>query len=240
MDEQVPDAAGSNQTTARLRERSARLTAAAAAAGEISYRASIDAGGPGEIAVTATGLGRVSKIQVGPQAMAAGPKALGPALTRLLNEAIARAREQAAESLAERAEPGVRAALLEGGATPEAAEKLAGESFSASSPEEKVTVTATGTGEITQVKIAPAALGTTGGASGGTSDLAEQIATAANGAIDAAQHRQRELSGSLRPGEQDLDKALDAQLAEFNQQMDKLLGRIDQAARPAPDPPADS
>lgn len=235
MDEHVPDAAGSNQTTARLRERSARLAAAMTAAGETSYRASTDAGTPVEIAVTATGLGRILKVHVGPKAMQAGPKALGPALIRLLNEAITRAREQAAEGVDETAQPGVRAALLECGNTPEAAEKLAGEHFSAGSPDEKVTVTATGTGEITKVKIDAAAL-----KGGNAADLAEQITAAANGAIDAAQHRQRELSGSLRAGEQDLDKALDAQLAEFNQQMDELLGRIHQASQPSPDTPKDS
>ena len=63
------------------------------------------------------------------------------------------------------------------------------------------------------------------------SGLAEQITTAANGAIDAAQQLQRELSGSARPGEQELDKALDAQLSDFNQQMDELLNRLDQAGK---------
>lgn len=234
MDEQVPEAAGPDQSAARLRERSAKLTAAAAAAGEISYRASTGAG-PGEIAVTATGLGRVSKIHVGPQAMQSGAKALGPALTRLLNEAVTRAREQAAQALNERAEHGVRTALLESGGTPEAAQKLAGESFSASSPDEKVTVTATGTAEFTRVKFDAAAL-----RAGDGSGLAEQITAAANGATDAAQRRQRELSGSLRAGEQDLDKALDAQLAAFNQQMDELLGRIDQAGQREPGTGEDS
>jgi DNA-binding protein YbaB len=234
MDDQAPDSAGSNTTTARLRERSARLTAAATAAGEVSYRAGTEAGGPDGIAVTATGLGRVSRIQVGPRAMAGDPKSLGPALARLLTEAITGAREKAAQALDGRAEPGLREAL-ECGATPEIAEKLAGETFTASSPDEQVTVTARGTGEITGVRFAAGALRTGDGAG-----LAEQITAAANGAIDAAQRRQRELSGSLRAGEQDLDAALDAQLAEFNHQMDALLGRLGQAGRGTQSPPGDA
>jgi DNA-binding protein YbaB len=235
VDEQVPDAAGPDQTPERLRERSARLTAAAAAAAEVSYRASTDQGSPGEIAVIATGLGRVSKIQFGPQAMASGAKTLGPGLVRLLNEAIAGAKDQAAQNLDGTAGSSVREALLECASTPEAADKLAGETFSAASPDEQVTVTASGTGEITGIELAAAALS----ADNGTS-LAEQISAAANAAIDAAQHRQRELSGSLRAGEQDLDAALDAQLAAFNKEMDELLGRLGQAGKPAQNPPEDS
>jgi DNA-binding protein YbaB len=232
VDEQVPDAAGSDETTERLRERSARLTAAATAAGEISYRAGADQGSPGEIAVTATGLGRVSKIQFGPQATASDTRTLGSALVRLLNEAIAGAKEKAAQNLDGAAGTGVREALLECASTPEATDKLAGETFSVASPGEQVTVTASGTGEITGVKFAAASLRGDDG-----TGLAEQIAAAANGAIDAAQHRQRELSGSLRAGEQDLDAALDAQLAAFNKEMDDLLGRLGQ---PTENPPEDS
>jgi hypothetical protein len=44
----------------------------------------------------------------------------------------------------------------------------------------------------------------------------------------------------LRAGEQDLDAALDAQLAEFNQQMDELLGRLDQVGRGVADASEDS
>jgi DNA-binding protein YbaB len=233
VDEQVPDPAGPNQRTARLRERSARLTAAATAAGEVSHRASVGPGGPGELAVTATGLGRVSKIQAGQHAVTCGAKTLGPALARLLNQAITGAREKAAQALAGAAVPGVREAL-ECGVTPEIAEKLAGETVSGSSQDGEVTVTATGTGEITQVRFAAGALRADDG-----TGLAERIAAAANAAIDAAQHRQRELSGSLRPGEQDLDAALDAQLAQFNQQMDELLGRLSQATGRADDPAGD-
>jgi DNA-binding protein YbaB len=235
VDEQVPEAAGSDQTTARLRERSARLTAAATAAGEVSHRASTNAGGLSEIAVIATGLGRVSKVQVGPKAVGSDPTTLGATLVRLLNEAIAGAREKAAKTLGGAAEPGVRKALLECAAAPEVAEKLAGETFSAASPDETVTVTASGTGEITGVRLAAAAL-----SAGDGTAAAEQISAAANAAIDAAQHRQRELSGSLRAGEQDLDAALDAQLAAFNKEMDELLGRINQAGKPPADEPADS
>jgi DNA-binding protein YbaB len=224
VDEQKPAAAGTTETAERLRAQSARLSAAANAAAEVSYRASADAGQPGELAVTATGLGRVAAIQLGPKAVGAGAQALGPALSRLLNEAIAGAKDKAAQAQA--AEPSLRAALLDSGCSPDTAEQLTAKTVNASSPGEQVTVTASGTGEITEVRFAATAL-----KGDDHSTLAEQITTAANGAIDAAQQLQRELSGSARPGEQELDKALDAQLSDFNRQMDELLNRLDQAGK---------
>jgi DNA-binding protein YbaB len=224
VDEQKPAAAGATDTTERLRAQSARLSAAANAAAEVSYRASAEAGQPGELAVIATGLGRVAAIQFGPQATGVGAQALGAALSRLLNEAIAGAKDKAAQAQA--AEPSLRAALLDSGCSPDTAEQLAAKTVSASSPGEQVTVAASGIGEITEVRFAATALN-----GDGHCVLAEQITAAANGAIDAAQQLQRELSGSARPGEQELDKALDAQLSDFNQQMDELLKRLDQAGK---------
>lgn len=224
MDEQEPAAAGTIETAERLRAQSARLSAAANAAAEVSYRASADTGQPGGLAVTATGLGRVATIQFGPQAIGAGAQALGAALPRLLNEAIAGAKDKAAQAQA--AEPSVRAALLDSGCSPDTAEQLAAKTVSASSPDEQVTVAASGTGEITEVRLAATALD-----GDNHSGLAEQITAAVNGAIDAAQQLQRELSGSARPGEQELDKALDTQLSDFNRQMDELLNRLVQAGK---------
>jgi DNA-binding protein YbaB len=224
VDEQKPAAAGETETAGRLRAQSARLSAAATAAAEVSYRASADTGQPGGLAVTAIGLGRVATIELGPRATGAGAQALGAALTRLLNEAIGGAKDRAAQAQA--AEPSVRAALLDSGCSPETAEQLAAKTVSASSPGEQVTVAASGSGEITEVRFAATAL-----AGDDHCGLAEQITAAANGAIDAAKELQRELSGSARPGEQELDKALDAQLSDFNRQMDALLNRLDQAGQ---------
>jgi DNA-binding protein YbaB len=224
VDEQKPAAAGTTETADRLRAQSARLTAAANAAAEVSYQASADVGQPGGLAVTATGLGRVATVHLGPQATGAGAQALGAALPRLLNDAIAGARDKAAQAQA--AEPSVRAALLDSGCSPDTAEQLAAKTVSVSSPDEHVTVAANGTGEITEVRFAATALD-----GGGHAALAEQITSAANAAIDATKELQRELSGSTRPGEQELNKALDAQLSDFNRQMDELLSRVDQAGK---------
>jgi DNA-binding protein YbaB len=224
VDEQKPAEVGPTDTTDRLRAQSARLSAAANAAAEVSYRASAEAGQPGELAVTATGLGRVAAIQFGPQTTGAGAQAVGAVLSRLLNEAIAGARDKAAQAQA--AEPSLRAALLDSGCSPDTADQLAAKTVSASSPGEQVTVAASGTGDIIEVRFAATALN-----GDQHSVLAEQITAAANAAIDAAQQLQRELSGSARPGEQELDKALDAQLSDFNRQMDELLNRLDQAGK---------
>lgn len=224
MDEQEPAAAATTETAERLRAQSARLSAAANAAAEVSYRASADPGQPSGLAVTATGLGRVATVQLGPQASGADPQALGAALSRLLNEAIAGARDKAAQAQA--GEPSVRAALLDTGCLPDTAEQLAAKTVSASSPGEQVTVAVKGTGEVTEVRFAVTALD-----GDDHSGLAEQITTAVNGAIDAAKELQRELSGSARPGQQELDKALDTQLSDFNRQMDELLNRLDQAGQ---------
>jgi DNA-binding protein YbaB len=223
-------AADAGQVAARLREQAARLTAAVAAGRGISYEASTQAGGPSEIAVTVTGLGQVSRVYVGPRAMRSGPDALAPALSRVLNEAVRGARERAAEAVHDAVEPGLQAVLREPASPPEAAAEriaaLTGETASASSPDEKVTVTASGAGENVRVRFATTALR---GFDNVT--LGEQIAMAANAALDAARRGQQDVLDSLRDDEKHAAAVLDARMAAYGRRMDGLLDELDQAER---------
>jgi DNA-binding protein YbaB len=237
-------AAEATQIAASLWERSARLTAAATAAGAVSCEASSGRGRPSEVSVTAAGTGRVSKIYVGPQAMHSGPAGLADTLSRLVNEAVSGAKQRAAkaiqEALTEAGEPSLATALQEAVSSPDAATarfaaELAAQTVSASSPGRKVTATASGTGEITRIEFGSTALRGDDNVS-----LAAEIAAAVNGAFEAAGRLQQPPTGAPSAGsapaaEADLAEVLDAQVSVFNRQMDELSHRLDEVTKSLPD-----
>ncbi len=224
-------AAGAGQVAAQLREQSARLSAAAVAAGAVTCEARDGAGGHSEVSVTATGRGEVTGIYVGPRAMRSGVAALTATLARLLNQAVRAARERAAQIMLEAVDPGLRAALAEdtsppGGAAERFAAQLAGRVVSAGSPDGEVTVTASGASEILAVQIAATAL--SGSRSAG---LAGQITTAANGALAEARRLQQRMLDLLHDDEATAAAVLDVRVATFDRRMDELLDQLDQADR---------
>ena len=201
------------------------------AAGAVTWEVKAGAGGHSEVSVTATGRGEVTRVYVGPRAMRSGPAALAATLSRLLNEAVRAARERAAQVMLDAADPSLRAALCEdlsapGDAAERLAAQLAGQVVGTRSPDGKVTVTASGTGEILAVQFSAAAVGGFDNAR-----LAEQVTAAANGVLDAARHLQEQLIAGQRDDEAAMAAALDARLAAFNSRIDELLDELDQADR---------
>ncbi|HEY2578229.1 MAG TPA: YbaB/EbfC family nucleoid-associated protein [Streptosporangiaceae bacterium] len=241
MVEFVSASAEGAEVAAGLRERSARLTAAATAGGAVSYEASSDAGRHSEVSVTATGTGQVSRIYVGPQAMHSSPSGLAGTLSRLVNEAVRGARERAVaalqEALAEAGEPGLVTALQETmSLAEEVAEQLAEQSVSASSPGRKVTVTANGAGEVTGIEF-----GTTALRGDDNVSLAGEITAAVNEAFDAVHRLQDTVTGtpsagSAPAGGAELTDVLHERVSAFNRQMDELDHRLDEVAKELADP----
>jgi DNA-binding protein YbaB len=231
VDERMPAAAGASDVAAQLREQSARLSAAAMAAGAVTCDAKVGAGGHGEVSVTATGRGEVTRVYVGPRAMRSGPAALAATLCRLLNRAVQGARERAAHVTLDAVDPSLRAALRAdtsppGDAVARFAAQLAGQAVSSHSPDGKVTVTASGTGEILAVQFSAAARD-----GSDSTGLAEQVTAAASGALDAARNLQQQLMAGQRDNEATIAAALDSRLAAFNGRMDELLDQLDRADR---------
>jgi DNA-binding protein YbaB len=216
------DDAGAAEVAARLREQAARLTAVAGAAAQASHKVSSDPGKPGEVSVTATGAGRITRVYVGPHAMRSGAAALAPALARLMNEAIDGARRGAAQAVDEAAGPELRARAAADGESGRLAHELAAEEFSAPSPNRNVTVTATGAGQITKVTFGATAL-----RGYDNLTLGEQIAAAANAALAAAAEREQRRLGSAVEAERAATGELDARVAAFGRRMDDLLGQLD-------------
>lgn len=241
MGEFVSARAEGAEVAAALRDKSARLAAAAATAGTVSYDASSDAGRPSEVSVTAMGSGQVSKIYVGPKAMHSGPPELAGTLSRLVNEAVHGARQRAGQTLhqalAEAGESGLATALREAiSSADQVAAQLAGQTVSASSPGQQVTVTATGAGEITQVEFGATAL-----RGDDNVKLAGEIAAAVNGAFEAARRLQDAVTtaGPAKPapaGAPDLAQALHDQVSAFNRQLDALDHRLDEVSTSLAEP----
>ncbi len=231
VDDRVSAEADAGEMAAQLREQSSRLSAAVMAAGAVTWEVKAGAGGHSEVSVTATGRGEVTRVYVGPRAMRSGPAALAATLSRLLNEAVRAARERAAQVMLDAADPSLRAALCEdlsapGDAAERLAAQLAGQVVGTRSPDGKVTVTASGAGEILAVQFSAAAVGGFDNAR-----LAEQVTAAANGVLDAARHLQEQPIAGQRDDEAAMAAALDARLAAFNSRMDELLDELDQADR---------
>lgn len=217
---------GAAAMAAQLREQAARLAGAAAAAAQASHEASSDKGKPGEVSVTATGDGRITRVYVGPHAMRAGAAALAPALARLMNEAIDGARRGAARAVDEAAGPQLRAGVPSDDETGQLAQDLAAGEFSTTSPDQNVTVTATGAGQITKVTF-----GTTALRGYDNLTLGVQIAAAANAALAAAAERRQRRLGSAVQAERAVTGELDARVAAFGHRMDDLLGQLDATGR---------
>ena len=231
MDDGMSPAAEAAHIAARLREQSARLSAAAAAAGAASYEAKAAAGGHGEVAVTANGRGEITRIHIGQGAMRSGSGAIEAALPRAVNEAVRGARERAAQAMLAAVDPGLRDTLGEGTSAPadaveRFATRLAGEAVSATSPDGKVTVSASGAGEVLTVRFAAGAL-----AGADNASLAEQVTTAVGGALDDARRLQQRLLDVLHDDEETMAAMLDSRLAAFGRQMEELRGQLDQAGR---------
>ncbi|HLX48257.1 MAG TPA: YbaB/EbfC family nucleoid-associated protein [Streptosporangiaceae bacterium] len=223
----VPASAEGAEVAAGLRDKSARLTAAAATAATVSHAASSDAGQPSEVSVTATGSGQVSKIYVGPKAMHSGAPELAGTLSRLVNEAVHGARQRAGEALqaalVEAGEPDLATALRGAMSSAEQlATQLAGRTVSASSPGRKVTVTANGAEEITGIEFGATALRGYDNVS-----LAAEIAAAVNGAFEAARRLQDTVTSEAPAASApDLAEVLHERVSAFHRQMDELDRRL--------------
>jgi DNA-binding protein YbaB len=221
------------QVAAGLRDKSARLAAAAASAGTVSYEASSGAGRHGEVSVTVTGGGQVSKIYVGPKAMHSSPSELAGTVTRLVNEAVHGARQRASqalqEALVEAGEPDLATSLQQAMSSAEQlATQLAEQTVTATSPGQKVTVTADGAGEITRTEFSATAL-----RGDDNVGLAGEIAAALNGAFEAARRLQDTVTtaasaDSASAGGPDLAEVLHQRVGAFNRQMDELGRRLDE------------
>lgn len=233
----VPASAEGAEVAAGLRDKSARLAAAAATAATVSYEASSDAGRPSEVSVAATGSGQVSNIYVGPKAMHSGSSELAGTLSRLVNEAVHGARQRAGEALqaalTEAGEPDLATALR--GAMSSAgqlATQLAERTVSASSPSRKVTVTANGAEEITAIEFGATAL-----RGDDNVNLAGEIAAAVNAAFEAARRLQdavtKEAPAASAP---DLAEVLHDRVSAFHRQMDELDRRLDEMSTGLIDP----
>ena len=241
MGESVSASAEGAEVAAALRNKSARLTAAAATAGAVSHEASSDAGRPSEVSVTATGSGQVNKIYVGPRAMHSSPAELAGTLIRLVNDAVHGARQRASEALqevlTEAGEPDLVTAIRETMASAQQlAGQLTGQTVTVNSPGQKVTVTANGAGEVTGIEF-----GTTALRGDDNVSLAAEIAAAVNGAFEAACRLQDAVTGtaaadSAAPGSPDLTGILHDRVSAFNRQMDELDRRLDEVSMGLIDP----
>jgi DNA-binding protein YbaB len=231
MDDGMSPMGEAAQVAAQLREQSARLSAAAAASAAVSYEAKAAAGGHGEMAVTADGRGEVTRIRIGAGAIRSGAGVLEATLPRLVNEAVCGAQARATQAMLDAVEPGLRASVAEGAsATSDAAEQLAariaGETVGATSPDGKVTVSASGAGEIQTVRFAAGAL-----AAADNVTLGEQVAAAVGAALGEARRRQQRQLDALHDDEETMTAVLDARLAVFDRRMEELRGQLEQADR---------
>jgi DNA-binding protein YbaB len=241
LGEFVSASAEGAEIAAGLRDKSARLAAAAATAGAVSYEASSDTGRPSEVSVTATGSGQVSTIYVGPKAMHSSPSELAGTLSRLVNEAVRGTRERAGDAvqaaLLEAGEPDFATALRAAMSSAEQrAGQVAGQSVSASSPGRKVTVTANGSGEITGIEFGATALRGDDNLS-----LGGEIAAAVNRAFEAARRLHDTAADTAPaspapPGGPDLAGVLHERVGAYNRQMDELDRRLDEVSRALVDP----
>lgn len=227
MDEALDVAAQARRIAAELREQAATARSAVRAAHAVSYTASVSRGEGDEVTATADGTGRLTRVHLGPTAVRAGPERLAATVVHVLNQALGGAAQRATEALRQAVDPAWRDAL--GSATPadpDLVERLAAEQGRGRSPDGDVTAGAAGSGTITAVRFSATAL--RGGDSIG---LGEQIAVAANAALEAARRPQRELAATMGRDDAYGEERLRASVDRFQGRMDTLLAELDQAGR---------
>ena len=227
MDDALDVAAQARRIAAELREQAAIARSAVRAAHAVSYTASVSRGERDEVTATADGTGRLTRVYLGPTAVRAGPDRLAATVVHVLNQALGGAAQRATEALRQAVDPAWRDAL--GSATPadpDLVERLAAEQGTGRSPDGDVTAGAAGSGTITAVRFSATAL--RGGDSIG---LGEQIAVAANAALEAARRPQRELAATMGRDDAYGEERLRASVDRFQGRMDTLLAELDQAGR---------
>jgi DNA-binding protein YbaB len=227
VDDALDVAARTRRIAAELREQAATARSAVQAAQTVSYTAGVARGEHDEVTATADGTGRLTRVHLGPTAARAGAERLAATLVQVLNQALSGAGQRATEALRQTLGPAWRDAL--GSATPadpDLVEQLAAEPGTGRSPGGEVTAGATGSGTITAV-----AFGATALRGGDSIRLAEQIAVAANAALEAARRPQRELAATLGRDDAYGEERLRASVDRFQSRMDTLLAELDQAGR---------
>jgi len=227
VDDALDVAAQARRIAAELREQAATATAAVQASQAVSYTASVSRGEHGEVTATADGTGRLTWVHLGPTAVRAGPERLAATVADVLNQALGGAGQRATEALRQALAPAWRDAL--GSATPadpDLVERLAAEQGTGRSPDGGVTVGATGSGTIAAVRFSATAL-----RDGDSAGLGEQIAVAANAALEAARRPQRELAATLGRDDAYGEERLRASADRFQGRMDTLLTELNQVER---------
>ncbi len=226
MDDALDVAAQTRRIAAELREQAATATSAVRAALAVTYTASVSGGERDEVTATAAGTGRLTRVHLGPAAVGAGPEWLAASLVRVFNEALGGAGQRATEALRQAVGPAWREALDSATpADPGLVERLAAEQGTGRSPDGDVTAEAAGSGTITAVRFSATAL------RGGSAGLGEQIAVAANAALEAARRPQRELAATLGRDDAYGEERLRASVGRFQGRMDTLLAELNQAER---------
>jgi DNA-binding protein YbaB len=227
VDDAVDVTAQTRRIAAELREQAATATSAVRAAQAVTYTASVSRGERDEVAATAAGTGLLTRVHLGPAAVGATPERLAASLVRVLNQALAGAGERATEALRHAVGPIWRGALDSATpAGPDLVERLAAERGTGRSPEGEVTAEAAGSGTITAVRFSATAL-----RGGDTAWLGEQIAAAANAALEAARRPQRELAAALGRDDAYGEERLRASVDRFQGRMDTLLAELNQTER---------
>jgi DNA-binding protein YbaB len=242
-------------STKHFREEAERLGAALAETATRHYEVI----SPNEqVTVVADGRPRLLRIVLDPRIMRSGAEAIGELLTATIGTALAEANQSRNAAMEQLLPPGIldagetlRQLLPTDGqsttpgpfsvvddamrrlsetlaAQEERVAALTAEPVFGQAAEGKVAVRLSGTGEVEAVEIAPALL-----RSPDSAELAEQVVTATNGALEELASR----VPAVEPpdaGFAEIDAALDA----FNAKMDGLLGKLDEIERQLPPPPA--
>jgi DNA-binding protein YbaB len=226
VDDALDVAAQTRRIAAELREQATTATSAVRAARAVTCTASVSRGERDEVTATADGTGRLTRVHLGPAAVGAGPERLAASLVRVFNQALGGAGQRATEALRQAVGPAWREALDSATpADPGLVERLAAERGTGRSPDGDVTAEAAGSGTITAVRFSAAAL------RGGGVGLGEQIAVAANAALEAARRPQRELAATLGRDDAYGEERLRASVGRFQGRMDTLLAELNQAGR---------
>jgi DNA-binding protein YbaB len=226
VDDALDVAAQTRRIAAELREQATTATSAVRAARAVTCTASVSRGERDEVTATADGTGRLTRVHLGPAAVGAGPERLAASLVRVFNQALGGAGQRATEALRQAVGPAWREALDSATpADPDLVERLAAERGTGRSPDGDVTAEAAGSGTITAVRFSAAAL------RGGGVGLGEQIAVAANAALEAARRPQRELAATLDRDDAYGEERLRASVGRFQGRMDTLLAELNQAGR---------